>query len=292
MNKRVLAPVMAIAIAAGSVVAVGNADAKEMTDAELYEPRIGAKYDLGPDPDLSFLVFDSGPRVASIDIDRFESPYPGLKMERAGYSNFPHAVYLKLEGGKIYPESFDVLVGVTVRYDDGSFEYVEGPFTITPLKSLVASEPAKPVVTAAPRPTVTTTVTTTATQTVKPTPRERTVTVTTTANVRETITQTEALPAHEATTTTATVTATPVPQRPTVTSTTTVSRQNTVTETETATVTETVAEKAEQQVPSEGSSVGTGGIITIVLGVLAILGAGALAFSGGIPPQVAGALPL
>ena len=65
-----------------------------------------------------------------------------------------------------------------------------------------------------------------------------------------------------------------------------------VTETETATVTETVVEKAGRQVPTEGSSVGTGGIIAIVLGILAALGAGALAFSGGLPPQLANALPL
>ena len=125
MNKRVLAPAMAIAIAAGSVVAVGNADAQEFTAAELYEPTIGHVYDLGPDEKRTYLVYGDGGRAVSIDLNLFESPYPGLKMERdtSPYAS-PDAIKLRLEGGKVYPERFNVLTGVTAHYDDGSSEYV------------------------------------------------------------------------------------------------------------------------------------------------------------------------
>ena len=134
MNKRVLAPAMVIAIAAGSVVAVGNADAKEMTAAELYEPTIGNVYNLGPDEMQDYLFYGGGSRVVSYDLNLFESPYPGLKAVQDDSIYSPKAIKLRLEGGKIYPESFDVLTGVTVHYDDGSSEYVEGFFTVHPLK--------------------------------------------------------------------------------------------------------------------------------------------------------------
>lgn len=167
MKKRALAPVVAIAIAAGSIAAVGHADAQEFTAAELYEPRISGVLDLGPDERSAYLIYGGGPRVESVDLNLFESPYPGLKMERdtSPYSA-PYRVKLRLEGGKIYPKSFDVLVGVTVHYDDGSSEYVEGPFTVEPLKALVAGEAAESVKPAtSPRATVSVTATTTVTET-------------------------------------------------------------------------------------------------------------------------------
>ena len=167
MKKRALAPAVAIAVAAGSIAAVGHADAQDFTAAELYEPRIGGVWDLGPDEKTDYLLSDPGPRVETVDLNLFESPYPGLKMERdtSPYSA-PDRVKLRLEGGKIYPKSFDVLVGVTVHYDDGSSEYVEGPFTVRPLKALVAGEPAEPVKpTTTPRATVSITATTTVTET-------------------------------------------------------------------------------------------------------------------------------
>jgi len=68
---------MAIAIAAGSVVAVGKADAQEFTAAELYEPTIGGAYDLGPDEKFALLIHDEGPRMVSADLNLFESPYSG-----------------------------------------------------------------------------------------------------------------------------------------------------------------------------------------------------------------------
>ena len=187
MNKRVLAPAMAIAIAAGSVVAVGKADAQEFTAAELYEPTIGGAYDLGPDEKFALLIHDEGPRMVSADLNLFESPYSGLKIRKddSAYAP-PHAIYVKLEGGKIYPEQFDVLTGVTVHYDDGSSEYVEGLFTVRPLKALVAGEPADPIKpTTTPRATVSVTATTTATETE---------TLTETATQTETTTSTEFYP--------------------------------------------------------------------------------------------------
>lgn len=167
MKKRVFAPVVAIAIAAGSIAAVGHADAQEFTAADLYEPRISDVWDLGPDEKTVYLILGEGPRVESVDLNLFESPYPGLKMERDTSPYYaPDRVKLRLEGGKIYPETFDVLVGVTVHYDDGSSEYVEGPFTVHPLKALVAGEPAEPVKpTTTPRATVSVTATTTVTET-------------------------------------------------------------------------------------------------------------------------------
>lgn len=63
-----------------------------------------------------------------------------------------------------------------------------------------------------------------------------------------------------------------------------------VTETKEAKVTETVTKTA-SAAADNGSSLGTGGIIAIVLGLLAALGAGAVAFSGGLPPQLANTLP-
>ena len=182
MKKRALAPVVAIAIAAGSIAAVGHADAQEFTAADLYEPRISGVLDLGPDEKTAYLIYNGGPRVESVDLNLFESPYPGLKMERdtSPYSA-PHALKLRLEGGKIYPKSFDVLVGVTVHYDDGSSEYVEGPFSVNPLKALVAGEPAEPVKpTTTPRATVSVTATTTVTET-----ETETVTATETATSTE-----------------------------------------------------------------------------------------------------------
>ena len=199
MNKRVLAPAMAIAIAAGSVIAVGNADAKEMTAAELYEPTIGGAYDLGPDEYTAYLTRSEGPRLASVDLNLFESPYPGLKAEldNSPYA-YPGAIKLRLEGGKIYPERFDVLTGVTVHYDDGSSEYVEGSFTVRPLKALVAGEPAEPVEpTTTPRATVSVTETTTATET-----------ETYTETVTQTTTEPEPYPVYETETVTATTTET------------------------------------------------------------------------------------
>ena len=369
MNKRVLAPAMAIAIAiaAGSVVAVGNADAKEMTAAELYEPTIGNVYNLGPDEKRTYLVYGDGGRLVSIDLNLFESPYPGLKMERdtSPYVS-PDVIKLRLEGGKIYPEQFDVLTGVTVHYDDGSSEYVEGFFTVHPLKSLVAGEPAEPKKpTTTPRATVSVTVTETTTSTEyfpepypepypvyetetatvteteteyypepypvyetetatvtktetsrvtttsteyfpepypDPYPVYETETVTETETVIETLTEAVQAPAEPVTVTTtavaapvtvtevaapitkvATVTATP--KAVTATATTTVK----VTETKEAKVTETVTKTASAD---NGSSLGTGGVIAIVLGLLAALGAGAFALSGGLPPQLANTLPI
>ena len=182
MKKRVFAPVVAIAIAAGSIAAVGHADAQESTAADLYEPRISDVWDLGPDEKTVYLILGEGPRVESVDLNLFESPYPGLKMERDTSPYYaPDRVKLRLEGGKIYPETFDVLVGVTVHYDDGSSEYVEGPFTVHPLKALVAGEPAEPVKpTTTPRATVSVTATTTVTET-----ERETVTATETATSTE-----------------------------------------------------------------------------------------------------------
>lgn len=82
----------------------------------------------------------------------------------------------------------------------------------------------------------------------------------------------------------ATVTATP--KAATATATTTVK----VTETKEAKVTETVTKSASASADN-GSSLGTGGVIAIVLGLLAALGAGAFALSGGLPPQLANTLP-
>lgn len=372
MNKRVLAPAMAIAIAAGSVVAVGNADAKEMTAAELYEPRIGGVSDLGPDEMNAYLTYGEGPRFVSVDLNLFESPYPGLKMEQdtSLYAS-PGAIKLRLEGGKIYPASFDVLTGVTVHYDDGSSEYIEDAFTVYPLKALVAGEPAEPKKPTTPRATVSVTVTETTTSTEyfpepypdpypvwetetetatvtktetatfteyvhEPYPvwETETATVTKTETSRVTTTETEYVPEPypepypvyetETVTETETVIATPTeavkapadpvtvtntavaapvtvtevaapitkvatvtatPKAATATATTTVK----VTETEakaTETVTKTVSASADN-----GSSLGTGGVVAIVLALLAALGAGAFALSGGLPPQLANALP-
>ena len=74
------------------------------------------------------------------------------------------------------------------------------------------------------------------------------------------------------------------PKAVTATATTTVK----VTETKEAKVTETVTKTASAD---NGSSLGTGGVIAIVLGLLAALGAGAFALSGGLPPQLANTLP-
>ena len=196
MKKRVLAPALAIAIAAGSVVAVGNADAQEFTAAELYEPRIGGTSDLGPDEKFALLFHDAGPRVVSADLNLFESPYPGLEIRRDTSANpFPDVIYVKLEGGKIYPERFDVLTGVTVHYDDGSSEYVEGSFTVRPLKALVAGQPAEPIEpTTTPRATVSVTATTTVTEFYPepypdPYPVYETETVTNTQTDTETVTE-------------------------------------------------------------------------------------------------------
>ena len=371
MNKRVLAPAMAIAIAAGSVVAVGNADAQEFTAAELYEPEIHSVYDLGPDEQDAILIFVPGQRMVSVDLNLFESPYSGLKMERdtSPYA-YPAAIKLRLEGGKIYPKSFDVLIGVTVHYDDGSSEYVEGPFTVYPLKALVAGEPAEPKKPTTPRATVSVTVTETTTsteyfpepypdpypvwetETVTVTETEpeyfpdpypvyetETATVTKTETSRVTTTSTEYFPepypdpypVYETETVTATATETEtknVTAKPvTVTATPKVAAPVTVTETaaphvvtktayvepraatvtSTATVTTTAkgnatraeAEKVKETATktvsapagSDGSSLGTGGIVAIVLALLAALGAGAVAFSGGLPPQLAVSLP-
>ena len=374
MNKRVLAPAMAIAIAAGSVVAVGNADAQEFTAAELYEPEIHSVYDLGPDEQDAILVFVPGQRMVSVDLNLFESPYSGLKMERdtSPYA-YPAAIKLRLEGGKIYPERFDVLVGVTVHYDDGSSEYVEGPFTVYPLKALVAGEPAEPKKpTTTPRATVSVTVTETTTSTEyfpepypdpypvwetetetatvtktetatfteyvhEPYPvyETETATVTKTETSRVTTTETEYFPEPypdpypvyetETVTETETVIVTPTenvkaPAKPVTVTTTAVAAPVTVTEaaapiTKVATVTATpkvvsatatttvkVTEAKEAKVTEtvtktasaaadNGSSLGTGGVIAIVLGLLAALGAGAFALSGGLPPQLANTLP-
>lgn len=82
----------------------------------------------------------------------------------------------------------------------------------------------------------------------------------------------------------ATVTATP--KAATATATTTVK----VTETKEAKATETVT-KTDSASADNGSSLGTGGVVAIVLALLAALGAGAFALSGGLPPQLANALP-
>lgn len=82
----------------------------------------------------------------------------------------------------------------------------------------------------------------------------------------------------------ATVTATP--KAATATATTTVK----VTETQEEKVTETVTKTASASADN-GSSLGTGGVVAIVLALLAALGAGAFALSGGLPPQLANALP-
>lgn len=304
MKKRALAPAMAIAIAAGSVVAVGQADAQEFTAAELYEPTIGGIWDLGPDERSTYLLVGDGPRVASVDLNLFESPYPGLKMER-DYSPYsaPDRVKLRLEGGRIYPDSFDVLVGVTVHYDDGSSEYVEGPFTVRPLRTLVAGRPAEPSKpTTTPRATVSVTATTTVTEFYPepypdpyPVYETETVTTTTTEYYAEPypeisyqtetviVTATETVPGDPVTVT-ATASANPV----TVTET---PAPETVVATETATIVKTVTKTASAEADESGSSLSTGGIVGIVLAVLAALGAGAFALSGGLPPQIAKALP-
>lgn len=239
MKKRALAPAMAIVIAAGSVVAVGNADAQEFTAAELYEPRIGGTSDLGPDEKIAYLLTSEGPRVVSVDLNLFESPYPGLRMERETSPYYsPDRVKLTLEGGRIYPESFDVLVGVTVHYDDESFEYVEGPFTVRPLKALVAGQPAEPSKpTTTPRATVSVTATTTVTEFYPepypdPYPVYETETVTNTQTDTETVTSTtteyvpEPYPEVSYETETVTVTTTKTVE-PTVTSTRTVASEPT-----------------------------------------------------------------
>ena len=349
MKNRLLAPAVAVSLAAGSIVAVNSADAQEFTAAELYEPSIGSTWNVGPDEKRAYLINGEGPRATSLDLNLFESPYPGLKMEldTSPYSALG-AVKLRLEGGKIYPDSFDVLVGVTVHYDDGSSEYVEGPFTVNPLKALVAGTPATPVSpTTTPRATVS--VTMTATE-YFPEPYPEFVTETETATVTKTLTETttatetetdwypEPYPEYVTETVTATTTETefypeyhtlePAPEFITETVTETVTKEpepgwrvepapatvtktvqpsevaipkvrhitttTTVPVTETATVTKVVATPTTTVVtkPAEnaGSSIGTGGVIGIILGVLAALGIGAVA-GRALPPEIARALP-
>lgn len=55
--------------------------------------------------------------------------------------------------------------------------------------------------------------------------------------------------------------------------------------------TETVPKAANRPVDGSGSSLSTGGIIGMVVALLAALGVGAFALAGGLPPQIANALP-
>lgn len=55
--------------------------------------------------------------------------------------------------------------------------------------------------------------------------------------------------------------------------------------------TETVSKAADRPAADSGSLFGTGGTVTVVVALLAALGVGAFALAGGLPPQIANALP-
>lgn len=67
--------------------------------------------------------------------------------------------------------------------------------------------------------------------------------------------------------------------------------RETTTETAVVKATETVPKAADRPAADSGSLFGTGGTVAVVLALLAALGVGAVALAGGLPPQIANALP-
>ena len=196
-----------------------------------------------------------------------KSPYPGINIELEPQNpSYPEARFqITATGGKIYPERFEVPFSARINYKDGSYEYYIDEFSVYPLKALVADHPADPVITESP---FKTTVTSTATTTVTAEPETTTVTappVTTTVSAQPVTTTITAEPV------TTTVTAEPE------TSTVTAPPETTTVTAPPVTTTATKVEEADSS---------TGGIIGIVIGILAALGIGAgsvfFAFENGL----------
>ena len=287
-------------------------------------------YDIGPSESYAYLVSGEGPEMADVEVLQFDSPYPISYSLAPKNALINHRAWINVavEPKKIYPAEFKVAVAVRVTYNDGSSEEVSGLLPIRPVKSLVTGNPVPSTTLKGSATTSPSTVTitrevevpgkqVTVTATAEPLP-PKTVTATLTERVEVpgepvTVTATKAAPFPK----TVTATATPAPATVTATvtrveksrveaPTVTVDRLSTVlatpatvtstlkeTSTETAVVkaTETVTKAADRPADGSGSSLSTGGIIGVVVALLAALGVGAFALAGGLPPQIANALP-
>ena len=287
-------------------------------------------YDIGPSESYAYLVSGEGPEMADVEVLQFDSPYPISYSLAPKDALINHRAWINVavEPKKIYPAEFKVAVAVRVTYNDGSSEEVSGLLPIRPVKSLVTGNP---VPSTTPKGSATTSPSTvtitrevevpgkqvTVTATAEPLP-PKTVTATLTERVEVpgkpvTVTATKAAPAPK----TVTATATPAPatvtatltrvekstvEAPTVTvdrlstvlatpATVTSTLKETSTETTMVKATETVTKAADHPAAGSGSSLSTGGIIGVVVALLAALGVGAFAMAGGLPPQIANALP-
>ncbi|OIR41766.1 hypothetical protein [Corynebacterium sp. NML120713] len=302
-----------------------ESDEPQMSMADLYDPKITTvpAYSVGPKNTYWTHVIAAGPDVSEINVLKFDAPYP---LEYETYSNEfgMFAMYLRLTGGKIYPETFKVPITSEVIYNDGSRDVITGTLEVQPLKSLVAeetpeapeptTEASTPVHTSKPTPTPTTatpksSLTTkqvppaaTTTPTVAPTTTaatksQPTLVVPTTTSKKSTTTS--ATPTRATTTTAApvssnTVTAAQKPA-PTKNSETTSPTPSAVTVTGTSPVDQPAKPKPNTPVPAptkEGSSMSTAGIVaTVAVTLFALLGGLFFALKDQLPKEIKQHLP-
>ena len=193
-----------------------ESDEPHMSMADLYDPEITIvpAYSVGPKNTYWSHVISAGPDVSEINVLKFDTPYP---LEYETYSNEfgMFAMYLRLTGGKIYPETFKVPITSEVIYNDGSRDEIDGTLEVQPLKALVAEE-----TTEAPEPT---TEAPTSTKTSRPAP--------TTSAPRPPLTTKQVPPAATTTPKAASTTATATKTQPTPAVPTTTSKESTTTPT-------------------------------------------------------------
>lgn len=265
MRKFVVATIAALSFVGSGILVPATGSAQKMTYAELYQSLPKGAFEAGPEPTTGSVISVNGQDfVESItEVQIGESPYPGITIELIPQRpSYPHQEFtITASGGRIYPRSFGIPFSLRIDYIDGSFEYYADEFSVYPLDSLVAENPAVPVVTDPPPWISTVTETVTVTVTAPP--------VTTTVTAEPTEITVTAPP--ETTTVTAppvTTTVTPEPVETTITA-------PPVTTTVTAPA-ETTTVTAPPE-PSDSSSVGgnSGGMIAFIIGILAALGIGA-----------------
>ena len=291
----------------------------QMSMADLYDPEITIvpAYSVGPKNTYWSHVISAGPDVSEINVLKLDTPYP---LEYETYSNEfgMFAMYLRLTGGKIYPETFKVPITSEVIYNDGSRDEIDGTLEVHPLKALVAeetteapeptteaptsTETSRPApTTSAPRPPLTTKqVPPAATTTPKVAPSTATATKTQPTLAVPTTTSKESATPTRATTSApapasskaATSTQKPAPSKyPDTTSTT----SSAVTVTATSPTEQSATPKPKTPVPApekEGSSMSTAGIVvTVVVTLFAVLGGLLFALKDQLPKEIKQYLP-